>query len=502
MKQPAVKYKKEVGFAMRRRMLSLAVLTFIIWPFFQTWAAGLTEEFLLPPEHWAYRSMYRLVKEGLLPNYPGEYILKEKKRLTRFEMAYYLKNLIMELRDGPRSIRPDRTDEYILKELILEFRDELTALGMNVTYLNPLSPSNYQVKSFLTEGYEDLDSVLNLKEEESPKVKSAVRRPSVSNDDPHYFVGQYNAGNKYQDYFLFIPENYLEKPPAEEGKWEVLYQTSSEKPDTYLMVKGDLPLGGDEEIRGYYLFPLALDPPSLNIEGLPVGESAVDLLTQLYQSYRIKNLRQLEGRLPLNTFKELNPSLLELSYLDKVTTGVQIGDLMLTTGIGKGKTKSGQEIAVQQWGVKLEEGSTVMEMNATYLLNEEKERENTELQRLNLDFAGILPLNEVTSIHGGLGFGYDYNDYNEDYLRRLSLVNSLANAGMSLKLNDYLSLLADYTIISDLTGGGNSTRTSLGFKWGENNLLVLGYQLLSLESSDLSKSSTQSTISGELSLRF
>lgn len=522
---------------MKRLFIIFIVLLWVISPIIQARERNSEQTLFLPWDHWAYEYMGFLAGKGLLTNYPSDYIREEKKILTRYELALYLKNLITDLKEKPEIVLT-LEQEQVLMELLKEFNEELTALGINITLLNRLSPFEDDKFFILKEGYMDLDLWLGQKSETSliddysqdlleitlpitlphSKLLPVVPHQSPQSEigprsdppqiiiekdsleaEPYYYFGEYSLGATYQDYFLFIPASFLKKPLDEEKNWEIVYNNQRQRRDSYLIVQGGLPLKGETEIEGCYLFPLDLQLAENGQKELEVKQqSALTLLTRLNESYSVKNIRQVDGRLPLDSFARLDQKTLEgLEYINQFRTGLQIGDIILSSGLGQGKTDSGQ-VSIQQWGLKMEEGPSLLEMTATYLHNEYEKLEEEELKELkefNLDLQGIIPLTAATSIYGGLSWGYDQGD---DYIRRLSLVNSLTSAGVSLRINDYFSLLADFAWYSDLTSGEKQSSTSFGLKWGENNLLVLGYQLLSIES----ESPEAPVLTGRLSLRF
>src|SRR5690606_41861383 len=87
------------------------------------------EELFLPCSHQAYEDLAELARGGLLPGYPWQYISEQQKTLTRYEMAYYLKGLIIRLDDDLSPPALTAREKYILKRLVQEFGRELTAIG-------------------------------------------------------------------------------------------------------------------------------------------------------------------------------------------------------------------------------------------------------------------------------------------------------------------------------------------------------------------------------------
>lgn len=441
---------------------------------------GSAPELLLPVGHWAYDYMTWLSQAGFIPDYPGEYIKDQQKELTRYEMANYLKTFLIKEKGKPQYLHEDA--EYILNRLIIEFKVELGDLGINITYLEPLSPARSESYQDLleNEGYHDLDAVVTLPE--NSVTKSTTFSPDgdgkAGKDSPYYYFGSYDTVGDQSDYFLFIPADFLDAKKAPEEKWEVIYQINKGMRDTYLLVEGGLPLKDNNAVNGYYLFPLALADADPEDDFTKVEESALSLLTNLYETYQINGLQQIEGTLHLNNFSHLRRSMIGYELMNEVTTGVQIGDLIVSTGFGLLCTESGKGMSLPKWRSQNKMGKPVLSLNAVYLLDESEE-DGEVLTGLNLGLLGSLPLTESAEIYGGFSWGYDRDPA---YLRKMSVVNSLVNAGVSLKLNDYLSLLADFTYYNDLVDQNVGTSfTSLGLEWGERNRLILGLQMLSVE---------------------
>ena len=441
---------------------------------------GSAPELILPVEHWAYDYMAWLSQAGLLQDYPGEYIKEQHKELTRYEMANYLKTFLIKEKGKPPYLQADA--EYILNRLIIEFKVELADLGINITYLEPLAPVRPESYQDLLENeeYYDLDTVVILPEN---SLTTSMTFPpdgdcEAGKDSPHYYFGSYGTVGDQNDYFLFIPDAFLDAKKAPEEKWEVIYQMNKGMRDTYLLVEGGLPLKDNNAVNGYYLFPLALADANPEDDFTKVEESALSLLTNLYETYQINDLHQIEGTLPLNNFSHLRRSMTGYELMNEVTTGVQIGDLIVSTGFTLLCTENGKGISLSKWRSQNKMGKPVLSLNAVYLLDGSEE-EGEFLTGINLGLLGSLPLTESAEIYGGFSWGYDQDPA---YLRKMSVVNSLVNAGVSFKLNDYLSLLADFTYYNDLVDQSAGTPfTSLGLEWGEKNRLILGLQMLSVE---------------------
>lgn len=82
----------------------------------------------VPRDHWAYDSVQTLANRGYLSLYSGE-DFNGKKALTRYEMAEIIANLLDNTTDGNNSQNLSEEDVDIIRELSLEFRDELVTVA-------------------------------------------------------------------------------------------------------------------------------------------------------------------------------------------------------------------------------------------------------------------------------------------------------------------------------------------------------------------------------------
>jgi opacity protein-like surface antigen len=85
----------------------------------------------VPLNHWAYDAIGQLAAQGVLSGYPdGTY--KGKQPTTRYEMASALARALA-LVDMTKA---DKQDVEMLKKLVVEFKDELDALGVKVDQID------------------------------------------------------------------------------------------------------------------------------------------------------------------------------------------------------------------------------------------------------------------------------------------------------------------------------------------------------------------------------
>ena len=85
----------------------------------------------VPMNHWAYDAIGQLAAHGILSGYPDG-LYKGKQQTTRYEMASALARAL-EVVDMTKA---SKQDVEMLKRLVVEFKDELEALGVRVDELD------------------------------------------------------------------------------------------------------------------------------------------------------------------------------------------------------------------------------------------------------------------------------------------------------------------------------------------------------------------------------
>ena len=108
-------------------IIAVAVLAAFAAPAFSA-----TNPFMdVPMNHWAYDAIGQLAAHGILSGYPdGTY--KGKQPTTRYEMASALARALAVV----DMTKASKQDVEMLKRLVVEFRDELEALGVKVDELD------------------------------------------------------------------------------------------------------------------------------------------------------------------------------------------------------------------------------------------------------------------------------------------------------------------------------------------------------------------------------
>ncbi|MGM0415112.1 MAG: S-layer homology domain-containing protein [Bacillota bacterium] len=151
-------------------IVSLTILVLLI---FSTGAYA--QEFDdVPRDHWAYDSVQALAEEGYLSLYSGEDFNGEEP-LTRYEMAEIIANVLDNTVGGTSAENLSEEDVDVIRELSLEFRDELVTVAQrqkdfeerlnNIEDKNQIQNediSNINVE--LAEMEEEVDKVPNLEE--------------------------------------------------------------------------------------------------------------------------------------------------------------------------------------------------------------------------------------------------------------------------------------------------------------------------------------------------
>ncbi|MFP4199028.1 MAG: S-layer homology domain-containing protein [Halanaerobium sp.] len=128
----------------------------------------------VPRDHWAYDSVQTLAEEGYLSLYSGEDFNGEEP-LTRYEMAEIIANILENSVGGTAAEDLSEEDVDVIRELSLEFRDELVTVAQRQKdfeeKLAELEDTNQiqnedisNINADLAEMREDVQNVSNLEE--------------------------------------------------------------------------------------------------------------------------------------------------------------------------------------------------------------------------------------------------------------------------------------------------------------------------------------------------
>ena len=100
----------------------------LVFMFVFSFGAAAQEFEDVPRDHWAYDSVQTLAQRGYLSLYAGEDFDGEES-VTRYELAEIIANMLDNMVAGGRELTEEDVD--IIRELSLEFRDELVAVAQN-----------------------------------------------------------------------------------------------------------------------------------------------------------------------------------------------------------------------------------------------------------------------------------------------------------------------------------------------------------------------------------
>lgn len=106
---------------------SVIILTVLISLIF---SAGVSAQYFddVPRDHWAYDSVQTLAEKGYLSLYAGEDFNGEEP-LSRYEMAEIITNVLENTTGAAGTQKLSEEDVDVVRELSLEFRDELVAVA-------------------------------------------------------------------------------------------------------------------------------------------------------------------------------------------------------------------------------------------------------------------------------------------------------------------------------------------------------------------------------------
>jgi hypothetical protein len=304
---------------MKNLWLILALLVGVIFASMQCHADN---ALLLPAGHWSYNAMNELAKDGLFNGFQHSQFGSDI--LTRYELAYYLKLLIVNLEKN-KQLEAKLTDKDIrlLKRLIEEFTDELVMLGINIMDLEKMSPSISHIHKD-DEGYFDLDYVLSNDLSTNPNSLDLTIPLNLS--EPYYFMGEYLTDDLRQKVFFFSPEVYIDPKLLLELKvnkrWDILYSSGNELQISFIIIKGSFPVGSTK-VDGYYFLPVENQKKRLDVD---VEKAVYNLVNSLSTNYEVNNLWQFKGSLPFS--KTLGEETYERWQM---TNGLQIGEFLIRT---------------------------------------------------------------------------------------------------------------------------------------------------------------------------
>ncbi|MGE5607207.1 MAG: hypothetical protein ACM3YE_16140 [Bacteroidota bacterium] len=420
-------------------------------------------------EPWVYGEMEALFREGLISDYPSEWVASGNK-LTRFEVAYYIKTIITNELDSPigkakMNLIPQPMVESI-RRLVVEFRPELTAMGVEITDIYTISP-NLDETMIKNDDYQDLDIILS-------RINDTTK-----DQESYYYFGQY-IQEIYRKSFLFLPSIFVQDDnrallQGTVGTINIVHHPNQKDNPPFLVVKGDLTLNNEKSIKGYYLFPL--DNPAQDTvvkETSNLNASVLDLLDEVNHVRQVESLWRFNGPMPLKGYSNFKPDFQSKLVVEEVNNSLKIGGFLVTTedkpdllNMGLPFYSSRQPAAVDLDSIN-----------------------RSNLQSFQINIQGNMSLNDRTSITGELGLLYrnDKNGWNEIWPS-----DTKAGAGIEYQFNNYWSVLSYQSFVNSQLESGMLSTTSLGLEYNNWATLWLAYQIISFDDSRLT---------GALTFRF
>lgn len=421
-------------------------------------------------EPWVYAEMELLFKEGLIPDYPSEWVSFGNK-LTRFEIAYYIKMIINNKLDSligqvqRDSIRQSEVES--IRRLVAEFRPELTAMGVEITNIYTISP-NLDETLFRTDDYQDLDVVL-----------SHINGTAVEQESYYYF-GQY-IQEIYRKSFLFLPSIFIKGDnlallQGTVGTINIVYHPDQRDNPPYLVVKGELPLDAGNTINGYYLFPInnLAGDNGFKETNYDLSVSVLDLLNEVNHVRQVENLWRFNGPAPLKGYSNFEPDFQSKLVFGKLNNSVKIGGFLVTSNTEPDLINMGLPFFSSRQTTAVDLDNIV----------------DSDLQSFHINIQGNMPLNRKTSITGELELLYRGDKYGWD---KIWPTDTKAGAGIEYQFNNYWSVLSYQSFVNSQLEAGLLSTTSLGLEYNNWVTLWLAYQIVSFDDSRLT---------GALTFRF
>lgn len=421
-------------------------------------------------ELWVYGEMEALFRQGLIADYPSEWVSGGNK-LTRFEIAYYIKNIITNKLESSKG--QDKMDSITqaevesIRRLVTEFRTELTAMGVEITDIYSISP-NLDEAMVETDDYQDLDLIL------------AQQNGTTNDQETYYYFGQY-IQEIYRKSFLFLPSIFVKDDnrtlfQGTVGTINIVHHPNSKENPPFLVVEGDLPINAGQTINGYYLFPISDRTQENVIKETPddFSVSVLHLLNEVNHVRQVENLWRFDGSVPLTGYSNFEPVFQNKLVLGELNNSMKIGGYLVTTDDEPDLTNLGLPYFSSRQ-------PTAVDLDS---INQ------SDLQSFQINIQGNVALNDKTSITGELGLLYRNN---RSGWGEIWPSDTKAGAGIEYQVNNYWSVLSYQSFVNSNLESGSLSTTSLGLEYNNWATLWLAYQIVNFNDSKLT---------GALTFRF
>lgn len=435
-----------------------------------------TSEVATPQQQWIYSSLQELHHAGYLQNYPDDWV-QSGNTLSRLEIAYYIKQILtVTLKDNDKNLLPS-TVVHTLQNLIVEFRDELAALGIKITDINKISPNLVSIEpsNLDPEEYQDLDVILKERKNETKILKQ----------EPYYYLGQYFQSWQRKS-FVFIPNAYVNPNdlPILEGNVSninIVYPKNIGDSHSFLVIHGNLPVQESNSVSGYYLFPIE------NETGLAkeqFDDNILSLLDEVNQIQQIEFLQRVEGKVSLSGYSRKETDLQSRVFLGSINKGMKVGGLLLfSQNPPKMNDFQSNDFGLPFYSLSQAKSSTAEDLDKIT---------GRSLESLLINIYGSKSITPQASIYGGLDLLYRDSEsvaLFENYWPS----EVKASAGITYQMNDYWTLLTYQSFVNSQVETGILSTTSIGLEYDNWATFWLAYQLLDFN---------DPVVTGALTFRF
>jgi hypothetical protein len=462
----------------RRRRISII---FLVLPVFLLIAGiGYARNYYVnsTDQQWVYQAMDLLSGTGYILNYPNDWV-KSGHELSRFEIAYYIKQLLeSKLKDDHSDPQLSSKVMNMLQKLMNEFTEELTALGIMATDIVKIQP-NLEAPTQKPDDYQDLDSLLG----QDPVSKTL-------NAAPCYYFGQYY--NSFQrKTFVFLPAEHMNAKDLDllDGNINninIVYQSSVGVKQLYLVVKGNLPLTGARIVAGYFLFPIEDSLQEGNILSPGLDNTVLSLLDEVNHLQQAESIWRMDGPLSLKGYLKLNSGIQNKFFYGNINQGLRIGSMLIYSDNPSVKPR----YDLNRIGLP----SYAPYQSAVVDLDTLNKSNGPDSYQINI--TGQKNLGSQTSLYGGIDVFYQETDQ-KNLFEDIMPPETKYSAGVNFRMNNEWKLLTYQSFVNSSSQSQwknqKLSTTSLGIEYNDWVTLWLAYQMIDFE---------ESVVTGVITFRF
>jgi hypothetical protein len=437
-----------------------------------------TKQYLTATEYqWVYDALQLFAAQGYIANYPKKWV-QSGHDLSRIEVAYYIKQLLENgaaAHENHQAAFSPQTIELVQK-MMSTFTDELTALGINTTDIEKISP-RLMLPTPKPSDYLDLDLILDPVTE-----ANQASEPSEPSILPCYYFGQYYAELQRKE-FVFLPAEYV--APGDYKLLEsgindinVVYQLGLKAKQLFLIMKGDLPVKDQTPVAGYYLFPLGDQGLSASSSSVPLENSILALVDEVKQLKQVDNIQRMEGRVSLNGYFKLETGVSQNMFRGNIDRGIKIGSMLVYSDDPVVKPKPG---ANHQFGLPSYNSRQSAAVDWDILKQD-------SLDSLQINIKGSVNLSPLTAVYGRIDLLYQESD-DQSLFEGILPPEAKYSAGVNYQMSNYWRFLSYQSFVSSNSSSKSDSEwlstTSFGVEYKDWLTLWLAYQMLDFKSERL-----------------